>query len=147
MIPEFQAHGTLPRGIHRASWKEVSMRFGTNPHRRRLLAGLRKVLRVLRRAGCSTVYLNGSFVTSKETPADYDVCWDVRGVNPRRLDAVFLDFSYGRAAQKVRYGGEFFPAQAPEGASGRAFLEFFQIDKETGRAKGIVAIHLRRRTP
>jgi hypothetical protein len=91
--------------------------------------------------------LNGSFVTSKEIPADYDVCWDVRGVRPRRLDPIFLDFSYRRAAQKAQYGGEFFPAQVPEGASGKAFLEFFQIDKESGRAKGIVAIHLGRRTP
>jgi hypothetical protein len=28
----------------------------------------------------------------------------------------------------------------PEGASGRAFLEFFQTDKETGRSKGIVGL-------
>ena len=44
----------------------------------------------------------------------------------------------GRIAQKCKHFGEFFPAaQRPEGASGLAFLEFFQTDKETGRSKGI----------
>lgn len=142
MIPELHATGALPRGIHRASWGEVVRRFGTNPHRRKLLAGLKRALRALREAGCRMVYLDGSFVTAKELPADYDACWDVTGMNPDRLDPVFLDFSDGRAAQKAKYRGEFFPAQIPEGASGRAFLEFFQTDKETGRAKGIVAIEL-----
>lgn len=58
------------------------------------------------------------------------------------LDSVFLDFSNGREAQKRKYLGEFFPAQMPEGASGRLFLEFFQTDKETGRPKGIVRLNL-----
>ncbi len=142
MIPGFHAGGTLPPGIHRASWKAVASRFGTNPHRRKLLGGLRRALRALRTAGCRIVYLDGSFVTAKEWPADYDACWDVKGVNPARLDPVFLDFSRGRAAQKAKYEGEFFPAQYPEGASGKAFLQFLQIDKESGRRKGIVAIYL-----
>jgi hypothetical protein len=43
-------------------------------------------------------------------------------------------------AQKRKYFGEFFPAQMPEGASGRMFLEFFQTDKETGRPKGICGV-------
>jgi len=38
--------------------------------------------------------------------------------------------------------GEFFPAQMPEGASVRVFLEFSQTDKETGRPKGIVGLNL-----
>ena len=57
------------------------------------------------------------------------------------LDSVFLDFSKGRTAKR-KYFGEFFPAQMPEGASGRAFLEFFQTDKKTGRSKGIVGLNL-----
>ena len=39
--------------------------------------------------------------------------------------------------------GELFPAQFREGGSGPTFLEFFQIDKETGDAKGIVVVELR----
>jgi hypothetical protein len=60
-------------------------------------------------------------------------------VNVETLDSVFLDFSKGRTAQKRKYFGEFFPAQMPEGASGRAFLK---TDKETRRSKGIVGLNL-----
>lgn len=88
------------------------------------------------------VYIDGSFVTAKDTPGDFDACWNVEGVAPERLDPIFLDFSDGRAAQKRRFGGELFPAQLPEGITGRTFLAFFQTDRRTGRGKGIVAIRL-----
>lgn len=63
--------------------------------------------------------------------------------NPRRevekLDLVFLDFSAGRANQKSRFGGEFFPSSAL--ADGRRnFVEYFETDKHTGAKKGIIRI-------
>ena len=64
--------------------------------------------------------------------------------NPDVLDPVFLDFSHARAAQKVRFLGEFFPADLPEGLTGKTFLEFLQTNKDTGASKGIVALNLRR---
>lgn len=143
-IPTFEDDGNLPPGVHWVDWAELSSRFGYSVYRRRLLRGLRDALGLLRTAGCSTAYVDGSFVTQKSEPGDFDGCWDVVGVDPARLDPVFLDFDNQRAAQKARFMGEFFPAQMPEGASGRAFLEFFQTDKNTGSAKGIVAIDLRR---
>jgi uncharacterized protein DUF6932 len=66
----------------------------------------------------------------------------VAGVDASLLDPVILNFDRGRAVQKARFGGELFPAQLPEGISGVTFLEFFQINKETGRPKGIVAMDL-----
>lgn len=60
----------------------------------------------------------------------------------RRFDDVFFDFSARRAAQKARFGGELFPAQMPEGVSGRTFVDFFRTDATTGQPKGIVAIRL-----
>ena len=94
--------------------------------------------------GCRTAYVDGSFVTAKPLPMDFDACWAIDGVDADRLDPVFLDFSNSRARQKARFGGEFFPADLPEGITGKTFLEFFQTDKETGAPKGIVAIDLRR---
>jgi hypothetical protein len=142
MLPEFLRGGNLPPGIHWATWKELAERFGWSPRRRKLLRGLRRALRLLHDAGCAVVYSNGSFVTTKEAPGDFDACWDVEGVDPDRLDPIFLDFADSRAAQKQRFGGELFPAQLPEGITGRTFLAFFQTDRRTGRAKGIVAIRL-----
>ena len=83
-------------------------------------------------------------MTSKETPGDYDACWDPTGVDPLRLDPVLLRFEPGRATQKAKYGGELFIATARNGNPGPVMLDFFQHDKNSGRQKGIVAIDLRR---
>ena len=106
------------------------------------MAGLSAALENLKRAGCRTVYINGSFVTRKRVPNDFDVCWDEDGVDPGALDPVLLTFDPGRATQKAKYLGELFPASVISGAGGLSFLEFFQTDKETGKPKGIVAIDL-----
>src|SRR3712207_1316326 len=142
MIPQFTADGLLPQGVHPATLEEVLERFGGNERRRQLLTGLIEALRLLGAAGCRRVYINGSFVTAKGRPNDIDVCWDIDGVNPDALDPVFFDFDNERAAQKARFGAEFFPAQVPEGLTGRTFLEFFQADKETGGPKGIIELEL-----
>lgn len=147
VVPCFDSRGNLTVGIHWADWTDLSSHFGRTPNRNRLLSGLKKALEVLHAAGRQSVYLDGSLVTSKDTPGDFDDCWDVMGVDVERLDPVLLDFSNGRAAQKACFGGELFPAQLPNGTSGRTFLEFFQIDKQTGDPKGIVALDLRRWQP
>jgi len=147
VIPVFDSRGNLPPGIHRAAWRQIVTRLGFTARRKMLLIGLREALVALKAAGCRLVYLDGSFVTSKPQPEDFDACWGVSGVEVEKLDPVFLDFSDSRARQKQRFLGEFFPAELPEGATGKTFVEFFQTDKETGNAKGILAIDLRRWRP
>jgi hypothetical protein len=144
MILEWMTSGDLPPGVHFATWREIEDRLSFNPRRRRLLAGFRRACNELRTAGCRLVYLDGSFVTTKKHPRDFDACWDVQNVDDDKLDPVFWDFSRGRAAQKQRFLGEFFPAQLPEGATGRAFMDFFQVNKLSGEPKGIVAFRLGR---
>lgn len=103
------------------------------------------MLRSLKKVGCKRVFMDGSFVTSEDKPSDYDGCWDRPGMDLallRSTDPVLLDFRNGRAAQKLKYGGEMFPADLVEAASGRVFLEFFSKDKDTGDPKGIVVIDL-----
>ena len=145
MIPDLDAEGNLPPGIHTVTWAELESRCGSNPHRRRLLSGLRKAAEVLQAAGCRTVYVDGSFVTAKDVPSDFDGCWDRTGMSLLILqaaDPVLLTFANRRAAQKAKYFGELFPADMVEGGSGLTFLNFFQRDKDTGRAKGILALDL-----
>ena len=43
---------------------------------------------------------------------------------------------------KKKYKGDLFPAEIPEGASGKLFLDFFQTDKITGEPKGIIALDI-----
>jgi len=146
MIPEFGPGGNLPPGIHWAIWGELHERFGTTPWRRQLLVGLRLALENLRQAGCLTAYVDGSFVSSKSEPGDFDACWEEAGVDLERLDPILLTFADGRAAQKAKYGGELFPASAIAGFEEGVFLDFFQTDKDTGARKGIVALDLRNLT-
>lgn len=143
VIPPFDKLGRLPPGVHFATWEEIARRFGTSPWRRRLLEGLRAALRSLKAAGCATAYVDGSFVTDKGLPGDFDACWEEVGVDPSRLDPVLLDFANRRAKQKSKFGGELFPACFVADQDGHSFLDFFQVDKLTGDMKGIIAIDLR----
>jgi hypothetical protein len=139
VIPPFQINGNLPSGIHTATWQEVQARFGWNARRQILLAGLERAIHDLRNAGCSTVYLNGSFVTSKPEPGDFDACWTLDGVDLDSIEPTLLEFDAGRAAQKARYGGELFPADWDAMGNGTTFLEFFQAIRGGGQ-KGIIRI-------
>ena len=72
-LPGFDSEtGRLPEGEHPAAWEEVVERFGWNSRRRRLLDGLADAMELLEAAGCRRVWLNGSFVTAKEEPGDFD---------------------------------------------------------------------------
>src|SRR6266536_4901795 len=142
MLPDL-VDGLLPPGIHQAEWTEVLVRFGTNRHRRWLLEGLRAALAELSRAGCRTVYLDGSFVTDKPFPNDYDLCWEIDGVDIHRLDRVFLDLNPPRIGQYAKYRGDLLPNHR-ERSSRLHFVEFFQVDRETGGWKGIIALDPRR---
>jgi len=87
------------------------------------------------------MYLGGSFVTAKEQPADFDGCWDASGVRADLLHPLLLDFGPGRKRQKRVFRGEMFISTRLEG-QGRAFLDFFQVEKTTGVQVGIVGIRL-----
>jgi hypothetical protein len=144
MIPDWLTNGDLPAGVHFATLPEIEDRLSFNRRCQRLLAGFQRACEELLTAGCRLVYLDGSFVTRKEHPGDFDACWDVQNVDDDKLDPIFWDFSRGRAAQKQRFLGEFFPAQLPEGATGRAFIDFFQMNRLSGEPKGILAVRLGR---
>lgn len=132
----------LPPGVHVATLSEIEVRYAYNSRRRDLLVGLVRASVALVTAGCRCVLLDGSFVTAKPIPNDYDACWDPAGIDFNRLDLVFGDFSNGRANQKARFGGEFFPSTMIETDGSKAFAEFFQVDRFTGKAKGILEISI-----
>ncbi len=145
MVPPFDlTRGNLPPGVHEATWGEIMARYGHSPWRLTLLAGLKAALDTLRQAGCGRVYLDGSFVTAKEMPNDFDACWEMAGMDfglVERLDPVLLDWSNRRAAQKARFGGELFVAESAADPWGTLDLESFQHDRDTGGPKGIVALN------
>jgi hypothetical protein len=132
----------LPPGIHWASLVELESRFGQTPRRAWLFEGIVAVAEALRQANCERMYLDGSFVTEKIDPNDFDGCWDATNVIGPLLDPVLLDFDNGRAAQKLKYRGEMFVAAFLNSGT-ETFLNFFQREKLTGAPKGIVGVYLR----
>jgi hypothetical protein len=149
MIPEFVLipdvpYGVLPPGVHWATVAELEARFAHNDRRRWLFEGFLNAAGALRRAGCRTMYLGGSFVTAKAEPGDFDGCWDPTNVQAALLDPVFLDFDNERAAQKWAYRGELFISSMTTGS--RSYFDFLQFEKETDAAVGIVGIRLRAET-
>jgi hypothetical protein len=143
VLPQFDpSTGYLPVGEHGATWSEVVERFGWSPWRRRLLDGLAESLDLLADAGCRRVWLNGSFVTAKEEPDDFDAVWDPADVDDDALDLIFgpLGLLDGRRLQKQRFGGEWFP-NIVEVGSGLTFANFFQRDRDAV-SKGVVLLDL-----
>jgi hypothetical protein len=116
--------------------------FATNAWRRELFDGLVLAAGKLRSAGCTTIYLDGSYVTGKPKPRDFDACWDPSGVDRSKLDPLFLDFRNRRASQKGAFRGEFFPSSMMCVDVGQTFVDFFQLDRFTGKQKGIISVSL-----
>jgi hypothetical protein len=115
-------------------------RFGWNERRRDLLDGQEDARELLAAVGCRRVWLNGSFVTAKDEPGDFDACWNTDGVDLAQIDPVFLDLVAGRAAQKSRFGGEFFP-NVVEAAVASCLPNFSRMNA-TVPASSIVVVKL-----
>jgi hypothetical protein len=75
-MTQFSTNGTLPSGIHLATWQQVEELLAFNDRRRELLAGFKRACEPLQKTGCQRIYICGSFVTNKEFPGDFDVCWE-----------------------------------------------------------------------
>jgi hypothetical protein len=141
----FNSNGILRRGIHTITWEEFTKQYGYNEQRQKLLRGLLKGTRILQRVGCHTIYIGGSFVTTKQFPSDVDVVGessDMSFERVRRVAPIFFEMTPGSPEQKARFNSEFYPSEGEEGISGLTFLEFFQRDWQKGRRRGIIRIDI-----
>ena len=80
--------------------------------------------------------LNGSFITEKSLPNDYDGAWEPYGVDIRLLDPAFRNRNH--SAMQAKYGGELFPADARADID-ISYRDFFQKDRDD-IPKGIIEI-------
>ncbi len=132
----YQTNGNLQPGIYLLTWEEFIKEYGYNKHRLKLISGLEKAMNELKSLGCKTLYVDGSFVSKKSHPNDFDACWDPAGVDFLKFSAEFpilMEFLPDTKKQKARYGGELFPSPR--------YLPFFQKDKEDN-IKGIIKLNI-----
>lgn len=142
MIEFDSRSGYLPEGVHGMTLADVERYFAWNARRRFLFSGLSRAIKVLQSAGCRSVILDGSFVTAKEEPGDWDAAFDPVGVIPGRLDPILLKHYDGRRAMRAKYLGDIFPWTAlASSATGSIYRQFFQKDRD-GIPKGVIEIKL-----
>jgi hypothetical protein len=79
VIPELDKLGLLPPGVWTCTLAEVSSRFATTPHRRRLWEGMQRFISGHLPAvpGVAGLYIDGSFTTDKARPSDIDIVADL----------------------------------------------------------------------
>ncbi len=144
MIPPFDKHGNLPPGEHPTTWEMLEIRYATTVRRIHLLTGLRAALEALRQVGCRTVWIDGSFISSKTDPNDIDVLFDDAHLDWEELslnEPVLLDHKNKSAAMKRKFGCECYAVSWLAGMDGEPFLEFFQHTRD-GQRKGILRLDL-----
>ncbi len=145
MIPDFDVDGNLPAGIYSATLVEIEAKFAYNLKRKGHFKHLKILIEDLKVIGCKTIYIDGSFVTRKVLPGDIDICWESSGIDlidAKKTMPILWDLAFPRYEQQNRYHADIFPANCIEGASSRYFLDFFQFDKNTGSAKGIIKLEI-----
>lgn len=143
-IPPF-VNKNLPPGVHLTTWEEFKARYGINYTRNIQLDGLERAIEKFKEAGSTKIFIDGSFVTEKKNPGDYDALYDLDEIDADIIDERLVDASpSGRKVQKRYYQGEFFPMYANATSPvGSKYIDFFQKDKKTKQPKGIIRIDLR----
>lgn len=144
---KFKSDGYLTPGIHEMTWDEFVREFNFSPQRKKLLEGLFQVTQILKECGSTFIYIDGSFVTDKLEPNDWDACFNGdREVCKKILvrDAILiLDEEPKRKLQKEKYCGELYHIHVPYGYDGESMLDFFQkIKYQPRKKKGIIKIKL-----
>jgi hypothetical protein len=141
MIPELTREGLLPPGVHEATLGEVRRRFGTdNPIRVRLMKGLESVAAIAGRVGARVLYLDGSFVTDKKDPRDWDaVVVAPIGTNCASREVLRL---VDRPRLKKEFGGDVFLIMEDDAELLNHYVGGVFVKDRLGRAKGLVRLHL-----
>ena len=73
-LPTLRDDGWLPEGHHPTTWEEITARFGDAPGSDRVLSSLQAWREAVQAKGMrGLVILNGSFISRKEAPGDFDL--------------------------------------------------------------------------
>ena len=143
-IPPVEPNGWLPPGHHEATWQEVVAHFanGEGSHRARLTERLLSWKECLVAEGVTgVVLLNGSYVSGKENPGDFDVALMVqpdiqalKDMKPRLQE--LLDSEY--CERELGFSMFFFPNNSSMLDSLRAMWDYTM----DGTAKGVLEVLL-----
>ncbi len=139
MIPKFNEDGYLPKGIHKATLNEIKQRFGSSSAKRKeLFEGLQSLVQLLRKykGNIKRFLLNGSYVSSGESPKDLDCILIVK----RDFDFSSPGIDELRAAKRL-FGVHLFTFTEEDTSRYRRLIDFFGHDRGQ-KPKGLVEVRL-----
>ena len=139
MLPEFNKYGNLPAGIYKSSITCIENKFGKSSEERiSLFNNFRKFLKILSpfKKNIKRLILDGSFVTSKESPGDID-CIMIIENNFRFIPEIVEELGNS----KELYNIHLFTFEEKNTESCRGMLNFFSKDKDL-KPKGIIEVIL-----
>ena len=139
MLPEFNKYGNLPAGIYKSSITCIENKFGKSSEERiSLFNDFRKFLKMLSpfKKNIKRLILDGSFVTSKESPGDID-CIMIIENNFRFIPEILEELGNS----KELYTIHLFTFEEKNIEICRGMLNFFSKDKDL-KPKGIIEVIL-----
>lgn len=142
-LPEFDASGDLPVGIHRATLNQVIQRFGSGGVLRRASTlRLSHVYDLAKRTGHLQYFIIfGSYVTAEADPNDIDVLLVMDDKFRLELCPIESRGLFDHAVAQARYGASIFwlrPGLLMRGSVGD-FIAYWQL-KRDGSKHGIVEV-------
>jgi len=145
-LPLFRDDGWFPKGHHSASWDEVILRLSGLPNSRcaDIMASLLRWRDAAHTENLTgLIVLNGSFVSSKETPNDIDLVfsYDAATETLIRSKATARALTDYQVCRTLGFLGDIFALPASLGLSSPAFsgLDMFDFDRQ-GTPKGVIEV-------
>ena len=139
MLPEFNKYGNLPAGIYKSSITCIEKRFGINSKKRiSLFKDFHNFLELITpfKTNIKHLILDGSFVTSKETPGDTDCIMLIKNNTsfpPEIVDKL--------VSSKNLYNMDLFIREGRNIEKYRKILNFFSKGRDL-KPKGLVEVIL-----
>ena len=145
-LPAFREDGWLPEGHYAATWQEVVLRFAGEPDSPRavILSSLLKWRDAVRTSGMAgLVILDGSFISSKETPGDFDLVFSYDEATEAliRNDPDARKLTDYQACRALGFLGDIFalPASLQKFSPMLSGLNMFDFDRQ-GKPKGVIEV-------
>ena len=109
-LPDFNADGDLPPGIHHATMDEVVARFGgSGPTRHSCTRNLRYIYDLAKSTGqLERIVVFGSYVTDKAAPNDVDVILVMSGTFHPSDVPIHASGLFDHAVAQARFGASVF---------------------------------------
>jgi hypothetical protein len=139
MIIHFNKNGNLEKN-QTLTYVEFEKVFGFNESRKEKIEKALRFFKILKLLGCSTVYITGSFVSTKDFPNDIDLCVDDTGLDYVGFIKEYPEFLQPKGIDRIRQEYKvhfvlFFNKDCKE------FLDRFKKDRD-GNPRGFVKIYI-----